>query len=73
MKAALDGKPVRDFTRPSGIKTVLVDSKTGLLVLRDTPSAFLDAFIEGTEPTSFELFTDISDSAYLDLSDEAGF
>ena len=53
MSKALSGLPVRNFTRPDGIISVTVDSKSGLLPGPNTPANSLvtDLFAEGTAPT----------------------
>jgi penicillin-binding protein 1A len=50
---ALKGKPSKDFTRPSGIISHTVDSKSGLLPGPNTPQKDLvtDLFASGTVPT----------------------
>lgn len=53
---ALADVPVRQFTRPSGIVTATVDSKSGLLPGPNTPSDHMvtDLFAEGTVPTEVD-------------------
>lgn len=53
MSRAHQGKPVRDFTRPPGLVTATVDSKSGLLPGPNTPPEHLvtDLFVTGTVPT----------------------
>jgi penicillin-binding protein 1A len=53
MKAAHQGKPAEKFTRPANVGYVPIDRKTGLLATSQShcPSPFLEAFIEGSEPT----------------------
>ena len=50
MKGAEEGKPVVDFPKPSGIVTVAVDKKTGLLPFADDPETMDENFLAGTEP-----------------------
>jgi len=52
MSKALSGVPVKDFSRPDGLVTATVDSKSGLLPGPNTPSDSLvtDLFVEGTVP-----------------------
>lgn len=54
MSKALSGLPVRDFTRPDGVISATVDSKSGLLPGPNTPSDSLvtDLFAEGTVPSA---------------------
>jgi penicillin-binding protein 1A len=53
MAAALKGEPVLNFKPPDGIVFALIDPKTGLLAQTNTPGAYLDAFIKGTEPKDY--------------------
>ncbi|MFT6631777.1 MAG: penicillin-binding protein 1A [Bacteriovoracaceae bacterium] len=46
-----------DFSIPSGIVNVAIDSKTGELY-RDGPDRFMEAFVEGTEPGLEEKISD---------------
>jgi penicillin-binding protein 1A len=50
MKAAHDGRPVTEFSRPGSIVTASIDSSTGLLA-RHEDSAVEEEFLEGTAPT----------------------
>lgn len=52
MSNALSGTPVREFSRPPGLVTATVDSKSGLLPGPNTPENCLvtDLFVEGTVP-----------------------
>jgi penicillin-binding protein 1A len=54
MKGAHAGVPAESFTRPAGIVYVPVDRETGLraTVESSCPTPILEAFIEGTEPTT---------------------
>jgi penicillin-binding protein 1A len=53
MQAAHEGKPVEKFTKPANIAYTPIDRRLGKLATSDShcPSPFLEAFIEGTEPT----------------------
>ncbi len=53
MMAALRHQPVEHFTRPSGLITVNVDTKSGLLPSRLTPRQYIRPalFIKGNQPT----------------------
>lgn len=54
MKGALEGTPVANFTPPAeGLDFVIIDPKTGLLALSNTPGAYLETFVKGTEPTDY--------------------
>ncbi|HVW30538.1 MAG TPA: PBP1A family penicillin-binding protein [Polyangiaceae bacterium] len=50
MKAAHEGRPVTEFSRPSTVVTARVDPSTGLLA-RDEDGAVEEEFLEGTAPT----------------------
>lgn len=50
MKAAHQGKPVRDFEMPAGIAAVRIDPVTRLLAGKSVPGR-LEPFLEGTQPT----------------------
>jgi penicillin-binding protein 1A len=54
MKGAHAGVPAESFTRPAGIVYVPLDRETGLRATVDSacPTPILEAFIEGTEPTT---------------------
>ncbi|MDR1952440.1 MAG: PBP1A family penicillin-binding protein [Elusimicrobiota bacterium] len=47
MKIILEGSPVRNFQQPAGIEWALIDPRTGFLALKETPGAYLEAFISG--------------------------
>ncbi|HXH28880.1 MAG TPA: PBP1A family penicillin-binding protein, partial [Candidatus Polarisedimenticolia bacterium] len=53
MKAAHAGKPPGEFTRPANVVYVPIDRRTGLraTVESNCPTTFLEAFVEGTEPS----------------------
>jgi penicillin-binding protein 1A len=51
MKAAHEGRPVRDFEPPAGITLARVDPQTGLLAGRAMPGR-LEPFLDGTAPTN---------------------
>jgi penicillin-binding protein 1A len=51
MKAAEDGKPVRDFDVPPGITQVRIDPRTGLLAGTAVPGR-MEPFLDGTAPTA---------------------
>jgi len=51
MRAALDGKPARDFEMPAGVQSVRVDPTSGLLAGAHVPGR-AENFLEGTAPTA---------------------
>jgi len=51
MRAALDGKPARDFDMPPGVLSVRVDPSSGLLAGAHVPGRS-ENFLEGTAPTA---------------------
>ncbi|MEG6520839.1 transglycosylase domain-containing protein [Desulfotomaculum sp. 1211_IL3151] len=63
MNKALADVPVRSFTKPSGIVTTTVDSKSGLLPGPHTPSDHLvsDMFAQGTVPTEVDNLHQVMD------------
>jgi len=50
MREALKRYPDKDFVVPEGIVNVLIDEQTGKLAGTTSGPAFLEAFVEGTEP-----------------------
>ena len=52
MKAAHEGKPRVDFSRPSGISDVTIDRRTGELPYPDDDDVMSEVFLVGTEPTA---------------------
>jgi penicillin-binding protein 1A len=59
MKRAHAGKPKRDFARPEGIVTAMIDPSTGLLAYEGMEDGLEEVFIEGTEPTETALPPDV--------------
>jgi penicillin-binding protein 1A len=51
-KSALADKPTSNFEVPEGINFVRIDAETGGLPSKQTKTTIVEAFIEGTEPTS---------------------
>ena len=51
MKAAHEGKPAEKFNKPAKVVYAPIDRRTGVLAEAGCPQPFLEAFIEGTEPT----------------------
>ncbi|MBV9946036.1 MAG: transglycosylase domain-containing protein, partial [Myxococcales bacterium] len=51
MKAATEGRPRVEFSRPPGISTVSIDARTGKLPYPDDPDVIDEIFLGGTEPT----------------------
>lgn len=56
MHDAVEGMPVRDFSKPPGIVFATVHKDTGYLASADTPvnKRIVCAYLEGTQPTSSE-------------------
>ena len=52
MKQVHEKLPVLSFTEPKNIKTVKIDSETGMLASSSTVRTVEQAYIEGTEPTA---------------------
>ncbi len=50
MKAALKGRPVRNFPQPPDVVVRRIDPRTGLLAPPDMPDALEEVFVAGTEP-----------------------
>ena len=50
MKASLKKYGEYDFKAPAGIVNVMIDKKTGKLAQEERANAFMEAFVEGTEP-----------------------
>ncbi len=51
MRAALKGRPARDFPVPEKIEFARIDRKTGLLAGENTESTVFQPFLQGTVPT----------------------
>ena len=56
MKAGLKKFGEHDFRVPTGIVNVMIDKETGKLAGGDTSNAFMEAFVEGSEPRLEEDF-----------------
>lgn len=54
MKDALAGTPIEEFERPSEIKTVTVDSVSGLLPTQHTPETKSEIFADYAVPTKYD-------------------
>jgi penicillin-binding protein 1A len=52
MEAALKDQPATPFRVPPGVRLVRVDADTGRLAGPGTPTAILEAYLPGTEPTA---------------------
>lgn len=52
LELALDGKPPREFTRPSGVTAVRIDPRTGYPLDADAPPTVgvVEVYLPGTEP-----------------------
>ncbi|MBT6715635.1 MAG: penicillin-binding protein, partial [Elusimicrobiaceae bacterium] len=53
MKEFLKNKPVKDFAVPKGISFTFINRDTGKLAMPNEKDKFLEAFKEGTQPTSY--------------------
>jgi len=51
MSEALEGAPVEDFVRPSGIVTAMIDPGSGLLATKACKRVKAEVFLEGQAPT----------------------
>jgi penicillin-binding protein 1A len=52
MEAALKDQPATPFRVPPGVRLVRIDADTGRLAGPGTPTAILEAYLPGTEPTA---------------------
>jgi penicillin-binding protein 1A len=52
MKAAHEGKPRVDFSRPAGLSDVVIDRRTGELPYPNDDDVMSEIFLAGTEPTA---------------------
>ncbi len=50
METAMEERPAGEFHAPEGVLTRWIDARTGLLADRQSKVAFLQAFVEGTQP-----------------------
>ncbi len=66
MTAALKNQPGIPFRIPSGLRLVQVNAKTGLPTYMGDPSAILEAFLPGTEPSSTQTVLDGSSGGGAD-------
>jgi penicillin-binding protein 1A len=73
MRAALDGRPVRDFAAPANDKIVWarIDKETGLLASTDSSSTVFQSFVAGSEPTETADSARQNDRAAQDLREES--
>ena len=55
MDAAMEEYPVREFMIPEDIVFVTVNPSTGNIVKPDTPGAWPEAFLKGTEAAVYEI------------------
>ena len=53
MRGALEGEPRQPFRTPPGLQLVIVDAATGRLTAPGSRNAIREAFLPGTEPTSW--------------------
>ena len=68
MLEALKNKPVLKFSIPEGIIFERINKKNGLLTLRDDKSTIYEAFLKGTEPTTYDFTLNIPTLYPKDLS-----
>jgi penicillin-binding protein 1A len=52
MRAAHEHKPASEFPRPSGVKVVTIDRRSGLLPFEGDTEVLDEVFLDGTEPTT---------------------
>ncbi len=55
MKVAVQGMPPDDWKKPEGVVVATVCGTSGLLASSDCPNPRPEVFIQGTEPTEFDL------------------
>ncbi len=55
MKVAVQGTPPDDWKKPEGVVVATVCGTSGLLASSDCPTPRPEVFIQGTEPTEFDL------------------
>ena len=55
MKVAVQGMPPDDWKKPEGVVVATVCGNSGLLASSDCPTPRAEVFIQGTEPTEFDL------------------
>jgi len=70
MKSALKFYGEKDFKVPAGIINVLINKATGKIAKEDQVNAFMEAFVEGTEPGS--AISDPLQEENLDSTDLVG-
>jgi penicillin-binding protein 1A len=73
MRAALEGRPMRDFPVPANDKIVWarIDKETGLLASSDSDSTIFQSFIAGSEPTETAASARETDRAAQDLREDS--
>jgi penicillin-binding protein 1A len=73
MRAALDGRPTRDFPVPANDRIVWarIDRETGLLASGESDATVFQSFIAGTEPTETAASAEATDRAAQDLREES--
>jgi len=71
MSEALEGSPVEDFVRPTGIVTAMIDPATGLLATKACRRVKAEVFLDGQAPTRYcdreAKAADFRDQEYTDL------
>ena len=73
MRAALDGRPTRDFAVPANdtIVWARIDRETGLLASHESNRAVFQSFIAGSEPTQTAASARETDRARQDLREDS--
>lgn len=70
MKKTLEGMPITDFKPPENIVFVKIDKKSGLLAKSMSENTMFEAFLDGTEPTSFVNVTQSGEQGALETLDD---
>lgn len=65
MTKALAGQPVRSFEKPEGVVTVAINPETGQRAAPGTGDAFVEVFLEGTEPQENAASTTVDTNSFL--------
>ncbi len=73
MRAAVEDRPMRDFSVPANDRIVWarIDKETGLLASTESSSTIFQSFVAGTEPTETAAAARETDRAAQDLREES--
>jgi penicillin-binding protein 1A len=71
MRAAHEHKPASEFPRPSGVKVVTIDARSGFLPFEGDTETLDEVFLEGTEPTRLAGSTPLDPLSTIDGGDVA--